>query len=534
MMDKTWRLWNRSHCPLLPALILLSTLHLLAAAGDPLVLNARSRIPASGNPAQLEAFAARWEWDPAQTALIVCDMWDRHWCRGASGRVAELAPAIDEVVRLARARGVLIIHAPSDVVDHYRDHPARQRALAAPKAASLPNGIDRWRRWISEEEKAAGYPIDDSDGGCDCDPPCQPGPPYPWRQQIDAIEIASIDAITASGVEIWNLLEQRGIRNVLLCGVHANMCVLGRPFGLRNLARFGKNTALIRDLTDTMYNSRRSPRVSHFTGTDLLIAHIEQHVCPTVLSTDLTGRAPFVFPSDRRPRIVFISSENEYRAAETLPRFIRTLQLEHDMACELAQGQSGSPRPNQAPVTGLQSLERADLAVVFARRRALPKDQMDCLRAYVDRGKPLMGLRTASHAFDTRGNCPPGFAEWTEFDRAVLGGNYQGHHGSGPITTVETAPDARNHPILKGIESPFTSVGSLYRNAPLGAGSIPLLVGSIPGKNPEPVAWIHPRAGGRVFYTSLGHPSDFESPSFQRLLVNALFWTMNRQVPAAR
>ncbi|MBP8258807.1 MAG: ThuA domain-containing protein [Verrucomicrobia bacterium] len=529
MIDKPWRLWNRLSCPI--ASVLLSALHLHAGAADPLVLNGRSRIPASDNSGRVEAFAARWEWDPAQTALVICDMWDRHWCQGASRRVAELAPAINEVARLARARGVLIIHAPSDVVDHYRDHPARQRALAAPKAASLPDGIDRWCRWINEEEKAAGYPIDDSDGGCDCDPPCPHGPPYPWRQQIDAIEIASVDAISASGAEIWNLLEQRGIRNVLLCGVHANMCVLGRPFGLRNLARFGKNAALIRDLTDTMYNSRRSPHVSHFTGTDLLIAHIERHVCPTVLSTDLTGRAPFVFGNDRRPRIVFISSENEYRAAETLPRFIGTLQLEHDLACELAQGQSGSARPNQAPVTGLESLARADLAVVFARRRALPADQMNCLRGYLARGRPLLGLRTASHAFDTRGNCPPGFAEWIEFDRDVLGGNYQGHHGAGPSVTVDIAPDARNHPILEGIESPFTSAGSLYRNTPLRAGSIPLLVGSIPGKHLEPVAWTHLRAGSRVFYTSLGHPSDFEKRSFQRLLINAIEWAMSRPEP---
>jgi hypothetical protein len=86
----------------------------------------------------------------------------------------------------------------------------------------------------------------------------------------------------------------------MIMGVHTNMCVLGRPFGLRNMARYGKNVVLVRDLTDTMYNPKSWPYVDHFTGTDLIIEHIEKYVCPTITSTVLTGRAPFRFQADNR------------------------------------------------------------------------------------------------------------------------------------------------------------------------------------------------------------------------------------------
>ena len=217
------------------------------------------------------------QWKPAQTAIIICDMWNQHWCQGATRRVGELAPAMNRTIAAARAKGVLIIHAPSSCMDAYKDHPARKRAQAAPKAANLPEHIGEWCNKIPAEEKGI-YPIDQSDGGCDDGPQCPQG--SPWKSQVAAIEIHDDDAISDSGAEIWNLLESRGITNVMLMGVHTNMCVLGRPFGLRNLARSGKNVVLVRDLTDTMYNSRMWPYVSHFEGTNRIVEHIEKFVAP--------------------------------------------------------------------------------------------------------------------------------------------------------------------------------------------------------------------------------------------------------------
>ena len=96
------------------------------------------------------------------------------------------------------------------------------------------------------------------------------------------------------------MLESRGIKNVILVGVHLNMCVLGRPFGLRQMVRNGKNVALMRDMTDCMYNPKRWPLVDHFTGNGLVIAHVEQYVCPTITSDRLLGGEPFRSKYDQR------------------------------------------------------------------------------------------------------------------------------------------------------------------------------------------------------------------------------------------
>jgi nicotinamidase-related amidase len=504
-----------------------------------LLLVTRSCAPLADDANQFRVVQGKVEWDPKQTAIIICDMWNQHWCKGATERVAELAPHINEVVSKARDKGVLIIHAPSGTVGAYADHPARKRAQDAPTAANLPADIGKWCNWIDQKEEAAGYPVDHSDGGCDCEPKCQQG--SPWRSQIDTIEIRDEDAISDSGAEIWNLLEQRGVKNVILMGVHTNMCVLGRPFGLRNMARFGRNVVLMRDLTDTMYNSRMRPVVSHFTGTDLVVEHVEQCVCPTITSTVFTGKPAFRFKDDKRPRVVFISAENEYGAAGTLPEFAHELQIKCGLYCEILQGSTEKSGKELHELAGLETLTSADLVLVFARRRSLQPEQMKYLRNYLDAGKPLVGLRTASHAFDTRGSAPQGYAEWLKFDPEVLGGNYHGHYGSGPKCTVTPAPvfrqedagaaDAQGHPILADVQVPFTSNGSLYEASPLAASAKPLLVGTIPDKEPEPVAWTNSYKNSRVFYTSLGHPDDFKIAAFRQLLINAVFWAMDKPVP---
>jgi nicotinamidase-related amidase len=135
--------------------------------------------------------------------------------------------------------------------------------------------------------------------GCDCEEE------YPireaWTRQIDLIEIdAERDAITDNGQEAYNLLAQHGIDNVILMGVHLNMCVLGRPVGIRQMVTVGKNVVLMRDMTDTMYNPKKRPFVSHFAGTDLVVQHVEKFWCPSITSTALTGKAPFRFKNDPR------------------------------------------------------------------------------------------------------------------------------------------------------------------------------------------------------------------------------------------
>jgi nicotinamidase-related amidase len=275
--------------------------NLPALAGDEtLDLNLRSRTKTSDGFAITERKAS---WDPNKTALIICDMWDDHWCKSAARRVGEMAGALNEVVKTARDRGVFIIHAPSTCTAFYKDTPQRKRAQTA-KFSKTPTPLATSERWgtawcWTDPKHEAVLPIDDSDMGCDCR-----GTKCPireaWTRQVSMIEMADADAITDNGQETWNLLAERGIENVILCGVHLNMCVLGRPFAIRQMVKLGKNVALMRDMTDTMYNPERPPGVSHFEGTDLMIEHVEKFWCPSFTSSDITGKPPFRFKGDVR------------------------------------------------------------------------------------------------------------------------------------------------------------------------------------------------------------------------------------------
>jgi nicotinamidase-related amidase/type 1 glutamine amidotransferase len=491
----------------------------------------RSRQTLAADTNRFEVVERTVRVDPTRTAIVICDMWDRHWCRGATERVAEMAPRMNGLVEEARRRGVLIIHAPSDTMKFYAETPQRRRAQQAPKAAA-PADLGRWNSL--DRAKEGPLPIDDSDGGCDENPPCATG--GPWRSQIDALRIAPEDVVSDRGDEVYNVLEARGITTVIVMGVHTNMCVLGRPFSIRALVGLGKQVFLMRDLTDTMYNSRRRPWVSHFVGTDLVVNHIERYWCPTVTSADLLGGEPFGFRQDRRPKVAFVIGENEYRTWETLPAFAREVLAWRGLRPVLVM--AGTHLSDFA-FRDYAALGDADLILVSVRRRAAPRAMLDLLRARLDAGKPLIGIRTASHAFAPRADAlagQPELATWPAFDAEVLGGNYAGHHGTGPTTAVEAATEAATNPLLAGVPlDAFTSASSLYKTGPLKPDATAVLLGRIPGQPAQPIAWTrrHGAREARVFYTSLGGPSDFAEPRFQRLLLNAVLWGLGQPVPPA-
>jgi len=286
--------------------VLLPTLN---AGEKKLQLNLQSRVAEKTSAGEIYKPSAKTqEWSPKQTAIIVCDMWDTHHCYNAVVRVVEIAPRMNEVLEKSRAMGVTIIHAPSSCMDPYKDHPARKNAKDAPTAKNLPKDIGVWCHKIPSEEKGK-YPIDQSDGGCDSDLVDQAkhkealikmgrNPGSPWKSQIDVLKMHDHDIISDSGTEIWNVLEARGINNVIVLGVHTNMCVLGRPFGLRQMAKNGKNVVLMRDMTDTMYNPKQWPYVNHYKGTELIVEHIEKFVCPTITSDQIIGGKAFRFKGD--------------------------------------------------------------------------------------------------------------------------------------------------------------------------------------------------------------------------------------------
>lgn len=503
---------------------------ILFAEGEGLTLQLRRQVETAPESGQWHPLVEETQWDPQETAIVICDMWDKHWCAGATSRVAEMAPRMNEVVATAREQGVLIIHCPSNCVDNdiYQSTPQRELARQAPPVETkIP--LQQWCQL--DEEREGVLPIQVTHDGCNCNPPCQRG--RAWTRQIETIEIAEGDAITDSA-EAYNLMRQRGIENVIVMGVHTNMCVLGRPFSIRQLSYQGLNVALMRDMTDTMYDSRGAPYVSHYTGTDLIVQHIERYWGPTLTSVDFLGGEEFRFHKDTRPHVVIVMAEDEYRTARTLPEFAEQ-HLGRDFRVTLIyQG-----REDKHNLPGIDALEEADVVLLSIRRRAFPTEQLDVLRRFVAAGKPVVAIRTTSHGFELRGaDAPEGHAMWPEFDNEILGCDYTGHHGNksadSPRTYVQVNPTEGDHPILAGVRTDEFIVASwLYKSSPLAEEATLLISGRCGDREPhEPVAWTHQTsAGGRVFYTSLGHPADFEDPDFNRLLLNSLHWATEQDIP---
>ena len=165
--------------------------------------------------------------------------------------------------------------------------------------------------------------------------------------------------------------------------------------------------------------------------------------------------------------------------------------------------------------------------MLSVRRRTLPLEQLKLFRDFEASGKPMIGIRTASHAFCLRNGKPTGgLVDWPEFDSQVWGGNYSGHTKNGTNYRLVPCNGTVPHPILKDIANGRKITGhlSLYKTAPLAKSASCILRGVADGEESQPpVAWTNRRAnGGQSFYTSLGHVDDFAQVDFQKLLRNAV------------
>jgi len=493
---------------------------------DPITLHTRWRT-GSTNLAEATPQEGTATWESSRTAVVVCDMWDQHHCPDATERVGEMAPAMNEVLLAARAQGMLILHCPSDTLKFYQDHPGRKLAQAAPPVKTAV-ALQNWCSRMTDRE--APLPIDDSDGGCDGCPEC---PGYgAWTRQHPALEIREGDAITDSA-EAFYLMRQRGITNVIIMGVHINMCVLGRPFAIRQMVQQGQNVVLMRDMTDSMYNHRKAPYVSHFRGTELVVEHIERFWCPSITRTDFTGKPAFRFAGDVRKKIALVIGENEYQTWETLPAFAREHLASRGYTITPVMS---SPREGDPEFQNIEALRDADLVVVSTRRRTPPQRLIDLLKAHVTAGKPVVALRTASHGFDATPQ-RPGDAAWPTFDTDVLGLKYGGHYNNkpptGPRTLIEGIPGQGSHPVMTGVAAARQVTPShLYKQSQQADSVVPLMQGRVEGQSTlEPVAWVNTAQGRRVFATSLGGPEDFATASFRRLLLNGILWCLRDPLP---
>ena len=223
----------------------------------------------------------------------------------------------------------------------------------------------------------------------------------------------------------------------------------------------------------------------------------------------------FAVGAEEPLRICLLSACAEYESDKSLAEFQKYIESKYQVMCHRV---FGNDKGDSLP--GLEALDNCDLMLVFTRRIQLPADQLERIKKYLKAGRPIVGIRTASHAFQN----------YLEFDREVLGGGYTGHY-SDSVAEISLVADQKAHPILAGV-TPFAS-RRLYKNPSLGTGVTVLMEGSIPDHR-EPVAWVRENNGRRVFYTSLGVQEDFSKESFRRLLVNAIFWTTHRSEANSR
>lgn len=239
-------------------------------------LDLRSRVELFRGSNEWREIHVKYAFNAAESALIVCDMWDRHWCSGANLRVAALVRRLEPVLETARSKGMIIVHAPSETMSYYANTPQRQRMLTLP-SFSPPKEMNI---------TSPPLPINDSDGGCDT---AGEKEHRAWTCEHPGLTIAPEDYISDSGQEIYNLLRSRRIKTVFYTGVHANMCILNRSFAIKQMTKWGVRCILLRDLTDAMYNPQDPPHVSHQQGTELVVEYIEKYWTPTALSDEFRG-----------------------------------------------------------------------------------------------------------------------------------------------------------------------------------------------------------------------------------------------------
>ena len=246
--------------------------------------------------------------------------------------------------------------------------------------------------------------------------------------------------------------------------------------------------------------------------------------------------------SAKKPLIVFVTGDHEYSGEATLPIMAAALEKNYGFRTKVLKA---SPDHNaEENIPGLEALKDADLAVFFLRWRRLPADQVKFIEDYVKSGKPVMGFRTTTHAF----NYPKGHAleKWNSFGELAFnappgwgGKSNHTHYGHNSSTDVSIIPAAAKDPLLTGVTDSFHARSWLYKVLPdyPAKGSTWLLMGH--AVNPDkkdaidnPVAWTGVNTyGGRFFMTTLGHPEDFDLEPFQRLVINAIHWAAGKPVP---
>ncbi|MGO9114265.1 MAG: ThuA domain-containing protein [Thermoguttaceae bacterium] len=260
--------------------------------------------------------------------------------------------------------------------------------------------------------------------------------------------------------------------------------------------------------------------------------------------------------------VVLVAADDEYRSEELIPQLAKILAVHHGCKCTLlfaVDPRTGFIDPGAQNIPGLEALDSADVLVIFARFRELPDEQMKHFVDYLESGKPILALRTATHAFNYTRHTDSPYAKFSfnnskfsgGFGRQVLGETWIDHYGHHNVesTRATIAPGMERHPIVRGVGE-IWGPSDVYAITTLTGDSKPLLLGHVltgmkptdppnEKKAPVPVAWTKTYAGAqgktsRVFTTTMGHCDDLKCENFRRLLVNACYWCMGLEdkIPA--
>jgi type 1 glutamine amidotransferase len=271
----------------------------------------------------------------------------------------------------------------------------------------------------------------------------------------------------------------------------------------------------------------------------------------TLLLLGMSVQDPWVTYPGSGKHVVLIAAEESYRSEESLPLLARILSTHHGFKCTVLfaiDPKDGTINPTvKDNIPGLEALATADLMIAFFRWRELPDEQMKRLLDYTESGKPILGLRNATHPFKYAKRPDSPYAKWSSdskdpaggWGRLVLGETWVSHYGKNLVESTR-CDAAAEHAILKGVAKSFWIPDDVYGISTLPADCTPVLLGQPltawtsdapphPDKKAIPIAWTRPYKAARVFTTTMGHGDAFKVADFRRLLVNAVYWGLGME-----
>ena len=251
---------------LLPALVFSLFTNARAGAAE-IELNLQTRDPATGKIALAAAKV-----DPKRVGVIAVDVWNYHWCKTATMRVDAIVPRMNKALDAARALGMTVMLCPSDVVDNYVGYPQREAIFALPKMA-VPTVMN-----------VTCPPVPDA-GGCACGRERCAGN-FGWDGMHPALRIADADLMPDSQAEVYAICKKFGLTHLIYVGFHTQVCLLGKPMGLKAMKSAGLNCVLARDMTDAHPGYDPSRNFTPDLNTEQVVEHFEKHLAPTISFQD--------------------------------------------------------------------------------------------------------------------------------------------------------------------------------------------------------------------------------------------------------